>query len=326
MNTVPRQANDLGDWWNPRTGGSIGWVMPRPWATCFRISLAATLALAIACTGRSAPSNGSAPTGSSPATSSLLPAPDSAIPRSPDRLAARLVDTTGRLRTAIDAWIASGTTGSWPPPDPVVLLALDQQRIYQALAARALLRDAVIASLPADVRAQATDTATAGAGLIAGVTPHRGPIDIQTRPPVPADVLLGYYREAEQRFGVAWEVLAAVNFIESRFGRVVSASSAAARGPMQFLRPTWDAYGMGGDVHDPHDAILGAANYLHASGAPGDYRAALHAYNPVRAYVDAVQRYARNMRQDVRNFYAYYNWQVFVLTRSGLDQLTGPEA
>ena len=28
---------------------------------------------------------------------------------------------------------------------------------------------------------------------------------------------------------------------------------------MQFLAGTWRVYGMGGDVHDPHDAILGAA-------------------------------------------------------------------
>ena len=65
---------------------------------------------------------------------------------------------------------------------------------------------------------------------------------------MPADVLLGYYREAQQRFGVSWEILAAVNFVESRFGRVVSPSWAAARGPMQFIRPTWAAYGLGGDV------------------------------------------------------------------------------
>jgi membrane-bound lytic murein transglycosylase B len=65
------------------------------------------------------------------------------------------------------------------------------------------------------------------------------------------------------------------NYAESKFGRVVSASSAGAQGPMQFIPSTWAAYGLGGDVHDPHDAILGAANYVHASGAPGNYRVAL---------------------------------------------------
>jgi Transglycosylase SLT domain len=82
------------------------------------------------------------------------------------------------------------------------------------------------------------------------------------------------------------------NYAESKFGRVVSASSAGAQGPMQFIPSTWAAYGLGGDVHDPHDAILGAANYLHASGAPADYRVALYHYNPVPEYVDAVMRYA----------------------------------
>jgi hypothetical protein len=58
----------------------------------------------------------------------------------------------------------------------------------------------------------------------------------------------------------------------------------------------------GGDVHDPHDAILGAANYLHASGAPGNYRVALYHYNPVPEYVDAVMRCARPMPRDARTF------------------------
>ena len=64
---------------------------------------------------------------------------------------------------------------------------------------------------------------------------------------------------------------------------------------MQFLPATWRAYGLGGDVHDPHDAILGAANYLHASGAPGNLRRALYAYNRSTLYVDAVLAYARVM-------------------------------
>jgi hypothetical protein len=57
---------------------------------------------------------------------------------------------------------------------------------------------------------------------------------------------------------------------------------------MQFLPATWRAYGLGGDVHDPHDAILGAANLLRASGAPTDNRRALFAYNHSTLYVDAV--------------------------------------
>jgi hypothetical protein len=44
----------------------------------------------------------------------------------------------------------------------------------------------------------------------------------------------------------------------------------------------------------------------------------------VPEYVDAVMRYARQMTRDPRTFYAYYNWQVFVLTKHGDLRLTGP--
>ena len=56
---------------------------------------------------------------------------------------------------------------------------------------------------------------------------------------------------------------------------------------MQFMPATWAAYGLGGDIHDPRDAILGAANYLRANGAPGESRRALYHYNPSQLYVEA---------------------------------------
>src|SRR5919198_1854373 len=66
----------------------------------------------------------------------LVPEPDSWLPGSPVRLAERLTRTTRALHAAIGAWLASGGTDRWPPPREVVLLALDQQRIYQVLAGR----------------------------------------------------------------------------------------------------------------------------------------------------------------------------------------------
>ena len=121
-----------------------------------------------------------------------------------------------------------------------------------------------------------------------------------------------------------WHVLAAVNFVESGFGRLRSASSAGAQGPMQFLPATWRAYGLGGDVHDPRDAILGAANYLRASGAARDLRGALFAYNRSTRYVDAVVGFSAQMRRDKRIFFAYHAWQVFVKTPRGPRRITGP--
>ena len=93
---------------------------------------------------------------------------------------------------------------------------------------------------------------------------------------------------------------------------------------MQFIPSTWAAYGMGGNIHDPHDAIMGAANYLRASGAPRNYRRALYAYNNSTLYVDAVLRYARRIRRDERDLLALYSWQVYVRTESGDRRLTGP--
>jgi membrane-bound lytic murein transglycosylase B len=93
---------------------------------------------------------------------------------------------------------------------------------------------------------------------------------------------------------------------------------------MQFMPSSWRTYGLGGDVHDPHDAIVGAANYLRAAGSRSNLRRALHAYNPSGLYVDAVLRYARRIGVDNRTFFELYSWQVYVRKRSGVRRVTGP--
>ena len=235
-------------------------------------------------------------------------------------LAARLNETDAALEAAIDGWkhLELGR-----PPRDVTLLALYQQRIYIVLFGRPGLAAAALARLPARRAAQLRETLLARADLLPLSRPR--PLSaFRTARPLPAGLLLRYYREAERRFGVAWNVLAAVNFVESAFGKLRNSSTAGAQGPMQFLPSTWRRYGLCGDVHDPHDAILGAANYLHAAGAPGRYRRALYAYNPSQAYVDGVLHYAHRMRVDPRGFLEYYAWQVFVRTPRGLRRLTGP--
>jgi hypothetical protein len=266
--------------------------------------------------------------GEGPASERWLPDPDAVLPRAPARLAERLTQTTRGLFEAIDRWRASGHTDEWPPPREVVLLALDLQRSVQTLAVGDQRREATIAALPEPIRPTVRDAAEAGAALRAGMGPVTvtGPITMRTRAPSPPDVLLGYYREASRRFGVPWTLLAAVHFMETKFGRVISNSWAGAQGPMQFIPSTWAAYGMGGDIRDTRDAIHGAANYLSANGAPQQMRGALWAYNPVAYYGEAVLRYERQMRRDVRMFYTFYNWQVFVRAESGAVQLTGPGA
>jgi len=254
--------------------------------------------------------------------SSSPPDPDAAIPLDPARLADRLRKTRESLQGAIDRWRAEGDPRDGTPRE-VTLYALHEQRIYVLLTSRRHLARNVLDRLQGSVAAEARDILAARRALaaLASPAPRRR---FRTGPAKPAGVLLRYYRKAERRFGVSWKVLAAVNFVESAFGRMRNKSSAGAQGPMQFIPSTWDAYGMGGDIQDPHDAIMGAANYLHASGAPENNRRALYAYNPSRAYVNAVLSYARRMRRDRHRYFAFHSWQVFVHTPSGIVRITGP--
>jgi membrane-bound lytic murein transglycosylase B len=248
-----------------------------------------------------------------------LPSPRAALPRRPARLAAALTATTRRLREALDRWDPARAV-----PREVTYLALHQQRIVRLMAVRRGLGNATLARLPSDVRGEARDTVL-GRRELAAIprSPGRLPRVRVTRA-APAAELRRHYAEAQRRFGVPWSILASINFVESAFGRVRSASEAGARGPMQFLPATWRAYGMGGDIDKPRDAILAAANYLRRSGAPKHMNRALFAYNNSTPYVRAIRRFAKRMRTDERAFLSYYAWQVFVRTPSGVRRLTGP--
>ena len=96
-------------------------------------------------------------------------------------------------------------------------------------------------------------------------------------------------------------MLAAVNFVESAFGRVRSASESGALGPMQFMPATWKHYGVDGDgdgkkdIWSPYDAVPGAANYLCANkaGQGGErLRKAIWFYNHSWDYVNKVMSIA----------------------------------
>jgi hypothetical protein len=253
-----------------------------------------------------------------------LPEPDAWIPRRADALVDRLETTREARREAVRRWVGTGDPDTWPPPREVELLVLYEQRIYRVLAAHDHLATAVLERLDGGLAAEARSNIRAGGALYDHFSPVRTLPDFRTRAPEPADRLLRFFQEGERRFGVRWETLAAVMLIETRMGRIASSSSAGAQGPMQFIPSTWAAYGLGGDVHDEHDAVLGSANYLQANGAPGNDRAALFHYNPVPEYVAAVTGYANAMARDPELFYAYYNWQVFVRTTHGDVRLTGP--
>jgi len=106
--------------------------------------------------------------------------------------------------------------------------------------------------------------------------------------------LLPIFLAAAQAYQVPWQVLAAINEVESNYGLDLGPSSAGAEGWMQFLPEEWLAYGVdanGAGVRDPYnaaDAIFAAARYLAAAGASTDLRGAIYAYNHSSSYVESV--------------------------------------
>ena len=130
-----------------------------------------------------------------------------------------------------------------------------------------------------------------------------------------AGTLLSFYREAQRRFGIRWELLAAINFVESDFGRARTTAKADAQGPMQFEPATWREYGLGGNAYDEHDAVLAAANLLAANGGRTSERAALMHYNLSPSYWDAVLHLAHRMAAVPTAFREYYAWQLLLKKR-----------
>ena len=244
-----------------------------------------------------------------------LPPPAAPLPQTPVALVRVLEATTSELHVAIAGWNKSAA-----PPRDVTLLALYVQRAVRLLAQDARLARPVL-RLDPNIRDEVDATRELGRLSAAEPGTRRR---LRVGPAAPARKLVGWYHDAQSRFGVRWQLLAAVNFVESAFGKVRNVSSAGAQGPMQFEPATWGAYGLGGRVGDPHDAILGAANYLAANGATTDERDALYHYNPSALYVDAVLRYARKITRDPNAFYTYYSWQVYFRTPAGVRRVTGP--
>lgn len=111
--------------------------------------------------------------------------------------------------------------------------------------------------------------------------------------------LLPIYQAAGMQYGIPWQILAAINEIETDYGRNLSVSSAGALGWMQFMPSSWEAYGVdanGDGIKDPYnpvDAIFAAGRYLKAAGAETDLWKAIFAYNHADWYVESVLLRAR---------------------------------
>lgn len=115
--------------------------------------------------------------------------------------------------------------------------------------------------------------------------------------------LLALWQRAGAAYGVPWAVLAAINEVESGFGRNMGPSSAGAVGWMQFMPSTWQEWGVDADGNgvadpwNPYDAVYAAARYLAASGGTTDISRAIYSYNHADWYVQEVLRLAQTYSQ-----------------------------
>jgi len=102
------------------------------------------------------------------------------------------------------------------------------------------------------------------------------------------------WQAAGNAYGIPWEVLGAINKVETNFGQNLGPSSAGAVGWMQFMPSTWarwgvDANGDGvADPNNPTDAIFSAARYLAGCGGQFDIARAVYCYNHATWYVNEV--------------------------------------
>ena len=154
---------------------------------------------------------------------------------------------------------------------------------------RALLLFAVLACTVAG-GARADTFTVVPTPLVTSLAPDAA----STQSAIPYPQLLALWQQAGAQYDVPWQVLAAINKIESNFGRNMGPSSAGAIGWMQFMPSTWMTWGVdanGDGIADPWnatDAIFSAARYLQAAGAPADLYRAVFAYNHADWYVNEV--------------------------------------
>ena len=217
--------------------------------------------------------------------------------------------TAATLLAAVEIALRDPSTPDQDLPD----LGHQQQVIYRVLSADIPRSQLVLAALPERWHSVAERHLAARREFLRmsrGRRPTRLPA-WRIIQPEPADRLLQHYRKAEAATGIEWEVLAAVNLVETGMGRIDGISVANAQGPMQFLPTTWAESGIGkGNIRDPHDAIQAAARYLVRRGGLRDIRQGLWGYNNSDYYGKAVLLYASLMKEDPMAYRGLYHWEI----------------
>jgi hypothetical protein len=242
------------------------------------------------------------------------------LPRGDDGRHYPLVPTDARAIAGLLSQLEAALRDPATPEGQLPQLAHQQQVIYRRLSREPELARQVRQDLAPDWHRVLDQHLAARRAFLAM---HRGkPI---TRVPAwriirpePAEALLSYYRKAATATGIPWEVLAAVNLVETGMGRIDGLSVANAHGPMQFLPSTWAERGIGqGNIRDPHDAIQAAARYLVRRGGLRDIRRGLWGYNNSDHYGEGVLQYARLLKEDPLAFKGLYHWEIHIVTSAG---------
>ena len=225
--------------------------------------------------------------------------------------------TTAKLLAAVETALRDPAT----PAEQLPRLGHQQQVIYRVLSRQPQQAARVQALLPVRWQRVAQLHLAARREFLAMHRGHPGLSRLpawRIIPPAPAEELLAHYRKAAAATGIAWEVLAAINLVETGMGRIDGVSVANAQGPMQFLPSTWAQAGVGaGSIRDPHDAIQAAARYLVRRGGLADIRRGLWGYNNSHHYGRAVLHYAALLQDDPRSYTGLYHWEIHVRSSAG---------
>ena len=270
--------------------------------------------------GAASQATGAAVASGSPPPTVALPS-EASLPRSPDGRHYPLLPADPAALAALLARVEQALRDPATPEAELPALGHQQQVIYRVLAHRAPLAEQVRLQLPERWRAVLDRHLRARRAFLAMHRPPR-PANVpawRIIRPEPAEHLLRYYREAAAATGIPWQVLAAVNLVESGMGRIDGVSVADAHGPMQFLPSTWaePGIGRGGDIRDPRTAIHAAARYLVRRGGLKDIRRGLWGYNNSDNYGRGVLEYAALLKDDPAAYRGLYHWEIHYAAAGG---------
>jgi membrane-bound lytic murein transglycosylase B len=294
---------------------------PSPWPGLTLAALlmgCSTVLRAPAGVGADVPTPPAAPSATRPTLA--LPT-DPSLPRAADGRHYPLVPAEPARLAALLAQVEQAVRDPATPEAELPALGHQQQVTYRVLAHRRALATAVRAELPQRWQPVLDRHLRARRAFLAMHRPPR-PARVpawRIVAPEPAEHLLRYYREAANATGIPWQVLAAVNLVESGMGRIDGVSVADAHGPMQFLPTTWaePGIGNGGDIRDPRTAIHAAGRYLVRRGGLRDIRQGLWGYNNSDHYGRGVLEYAALLREDPAAYRGLYHWEIHYAADGG---------